>query len=188
MKTIYLKVLIIYLMVNTLSSSAQNLPLNTPFANIPNGAYIKDRNNELMPFTGTYKATFNGKEITLFITKQENKLEQSAKKSYYIDALNVKYIIKNSLGIILQDTQNNVSDIEFYSFKMRPAKNALQFIYTGTNCNVGWGDIYLKKINATQISWEYQPDDITTTLQSCPSNLDTTIYLPETKDLVFTKQ
>ncbi len=175
-------------MASTLSCSAQNLPLNTPFASIPNGAYIKDTNNELIPFTGTYKANFDGKEITLFITKQENKLEQSAQKTYYIDALIVKYIVKNSSGVILQDTQNNASNIEFYSFKMRPAKNALQFIYTGTNCHVGWGDIYLKKINATQISWEYRPDDITTTSQSCPGNQDTTIYLPETKDLIFTKQ
>lgn len=188
MKAVYLKASMICLMISTLSCSAQNLPLNTPFASIPNGAYIKDTNNELTPYIGTYKGTFDGKEITLFITKQENKLENSAQKSYYMDALIVKYIVKNSSGVILQDTQNNSSDIEFYSFKVRPAKNALQFIYTGTNCHVGWGDIYLKKINATQISWEYRPDDIITTAAKCPSTLDTTIYLPETKDLIFTKQ
>lgn len=188
MKTTYLKILVICLMINILSCSAQNLLLNTPFADIPNGAYIKDTNNELTPYIGTYKSNFEGKEITLFITKQENKLEQSAQKSYYMDALIVKYIVKNSLGAILQDTQNNISDIEFYSFKMRPSKNALQFIYTGTNCNVGWGDIYLKKVNVTQLSWEYHPNDITTTESKCPSTLDTTIYLPETKDLIFTKQ
>ena len=188
MKTIYLKALILYSIISTISCSAQSLPLNTPFADIPNGAHIKDTNNELNQYIGTYKANFNSNEITLFITKQQDKLENSAQKSYYMDALIVKYIVKNSSGTTLQDTQNNNSDIEFYSFKMRPAKNALQFIYTGTNCHVGWGDIYLKKINTTQISWEYRPDDITTTSQSCPNNLDTTIYLPETKDLIFTKQ
>lgn len=188
MKTIYLKALMIYLIINTLSCCAQILPLSTPFVDIPNGAYIKDTNNELTPFVGTYKANYNGNEITLYITKQENKLEESAQKSYYMDALIVKYIVKNSSGVILQNTQNNSSGIEFYSFKMRQAKNALQFIYSGTNCHVGWGDIYLKKINATQISWEYRPDDISTTTAKCPSTLDTTIYLPETKDLIFTKQ
>ncbi|MFS4431078.1 DUF6705 family protein [Chryseobacterium sp. S90] len=188
MKTIYLKILMICLMINILLCSAQTLPLNTPFANIPNGAYVKDINNELTPYIGTYKGSFDGKEITLFISKQENKLEKSTQKNYYMDALIVKYVVKNSSGTILQDTQNNSSDIEFYSFKMRPAKNALEFIYTGTNCHVGWGDVYLKKINSTQISWEYRPDDITTTESKCPSTLDTTIYLPETKDLIFTKQ
>jgi hypothetical protein len=147
MKTVYLKVLMIGLTINMLSCSAQTLPLNTPFTDIPNGAHIKDTNNELNPYIGTYKANFNGNEITLFITKQQDKLESSAQKSYYMDALIVKYIVKNSAGTILQDTQNNPApNIELYSFKIRPAKNALQFIYTGTNCNVGWGDIYLKKI------------------------------------------
>lgn len=176
------------LIINTISCSAQTLPLNTPFADIPNEAHIKDTNNELGQYVGTYKANFNGNEVTLYITKQEDKLENSAQKSYYMDALIVKYIVKNSSGVILQDTQNNNLDIEFYSFKMRPAKNALQFIYTGTNCHIGWGDIYLKKINSTQISWEYRPNDIVTTAAKCPPNLDTTIYLPETKDLIFTKQ
>ncbi|WP_129038428.1 DUF6705 family protein [Chryseobacterium sp. CH21] len=188
MKTIYLKALLTCLMINTLSCSAQTLPLNTPFASIPNGAYIKDTNNELTPYIGTYKGSFDGKEITLFISKQENKLEKSTQKNYYMDALIVKYVVKNSSGTILQDTQNNSSDIEFYSFKMRSAKNALEFIYTGTNCHVGWGSIYLKKLNVTQVSWEYRPNDITTTESKCPSTLDTTIYLPETKDLIFTKQ
>lgn len=189
MKNTILKTfLLIVLMSNFLCCKAQQYPLNTDYDDIANNSYLKDINNELDPYVGVYKANFSGNEITLYITKQQDKLENSAQKSYYMDALIVKYIVKNSSGTTLQDTQNNNSNIEFYSFKKRPAKNALQFIYTGTNCHVGWGDIYLKKINATQISWEYRPDDISSTSQSCPNNLDTTIYLPETKDLIFTKQ
>ena len=169
--------------------SQQILPINTPFVDIQNGVHLKDLNNELNPYVGVYKANFSGNDITLFITKQENKLEESNKKSYYMDALIVKYIVKNSSGVILQDTQNNTqNNIEFYSYYTRTNQNTIIFYYGGTNCHVGWGDIYLKKINATQITWEYRPDDITTTAAKCPSNLDTTIYLPETKDLIFTKQ
>jgi hypothetical protein len=187
-RTIYAKTLI-GLIISTVSCSAQTFPLNTPFADIPNGAHIKDINNELAQYIGTYKANFNGNEIILYITKQQDKLENSAQKSYYMDALIVKYIVKNSSGTTLQDTQNNNSNnIEFYSYYTRTNQNTIIFYYGGTNCHVGWGDIYLKKINATQISWEYLPDDISTTSQSCPNNLDTTIYLPETKDLIFTKQ
>ncbi len=83
----------------------QILPLNTPFSSIPNGAFVKDINNELNPYIGTYKANFNGNEITLFITKQENKLEETGQKNYHADVLLIKYIIKNYSGIILQDTQ-----------------------------------------------------------------------------------
>ncbi|PVV60324.1 DUF6705 family protein [Chryseobacterium sp. HMWF035] len=189
MNTIQTKILFaLTLFISLISCKAQNLPLNTAFSTIPNGAYLKDTNNELSPYVGTYKANFNGNEITLFITKQENKLEQTGQKTYYMDALIVKYIVKNSSGVILQDTQNNFTDIEFYSIGTSPSKNAITFYYSGTNCSVGWGDIYLKKINATQISWEYRPDDIVTTTDKCPPALDTNIYLPETKDLIFIKQ
>ena len=186
MKIIYL---ILCLIFNILSCSAQTLPINTPLKDIPNNAHLKDINNELGQYIGTYKANFNGNQITLYISKQEDKLENSGQKSYYLDALIVKYIVKNSSGVILQDTQNNTqNNIEFYSYYTRTNQNTIIFYYGGTNCHVGWGDIYLKKINATQISWEYRPDDISTTSQSCPNNLDTTIYLPQTKDLIFTKQ
>ncbi|WP_299177677.1 DUF6705 family protein [uncultured Chryseobacterium sp.] len=177
------------LIINLMSCKAQTLPLNTPFLDIPNGAYVKDTNNELNPYIGTYKTNFEGKEITLFITKQEHKLEESSLKNYYMDALVIKYIVRNSSGTILQDTQNNNSDIaSIFSISTEPSENTVTFIYRGTNCNVGFGSIKLKKLNSTQISWEYRPNDITTTAAKCPPTLDTTIYLPETKDLIFTKQ
>ncbi|MFY7814721.1 MAG: DUF6705 family protein [Chryseobacterium taeanense] len=190
MKTIYLRTVIFLLITNFISCKAQQVyPLNADYEEIPQNSYLKDLNNELTPYVGVYKANFNGKETTLYITKQEQKLEKTGQKNYYMDALVIKYIIKSSTGVILQDTKNNnYPNIELYSIGTTPAQNTVNFIYTGTNCHVGWGDIYLKKINATQISWEYRPDDISSTSQSCPNNLDTTIYLPETKDLIFTKQ
>lgn len=189
MNTIKLKItLALLLFINLISCKAQILPINTALNETPAGAHLKDTNNELTPFVGTYKANYNGNEITLFITKQEDKLEKSTHKNYYMDALIVKYIVKNSTGTVLQDTKNNnLYNIEFYSIDI-PAPNMIGFLYSGTNCSVGWGEINLKKISPTQISWEYLPDDITTTAAKCPPTLDTTIYLPETKDLIFTKQ
>lgn len=184
-----MKSLLIYVGIMLMSFyQAQNLPLNTGFSTIPAGAHLKDTNNDFAPFVGTYVASFNGNEITLFITKQEDKLEESSHKNYYMDALIIKYIIKNSAGNVLQDTKNNNTyKIELYSIDL-PAPNTVGFLYSGTNCSVGWGEINLKKINSNQISWEYRPNDVTTTADKCPPNLDTTIYLPITKDLIFTKQ
>ncbi|MBW8358616.1 MAG: hypothetical protein K0M63_02300 [Weeksellaceae bacterium] len=170
-----------------ISCKAQTLPLNTPLWDIPANSYVKDLNNELLPYVGTYKATYQGHEITLFITKTDNMLVKSAKKNFFQDALVVKYIVKNSIGIILQDTQNiNNLNIKFYSFGTDPTKNIVDFSYSGTNCNVGGGLVYLKRINATQLSWDYQPqeggDD------NCPPGTDTTVYLPDVDNLIFTKQ
>ncbi|WP_185209324.1 DUF6705 family protein [Chryseobacterium sp. C3] len=193
MKTIYLKTIAILLMLNTISCKAQTLPLNTLMEDIPSGAYIKDLNNELTPYIGSYKANFEGNEIILFITKEENKPTTRMSKNFYRDALVVKYIVKNSSGIVLQNTQNmNYDPNQKYhtilSTGTRPTQNIIIFNYRGTNCGIGWGSIYLKKLNSTQISWEYEPNDRVIDSATCPPSVDKTIYLPETKDLIFTKQ
>lgn len=174
--------------ISIISYKAQILPLNTGLLNIPQNAHVKDLNNELTPYIGVYKANFQDNEITLFITKEEDKLLNYGNQKFYRDALVVKYIVKNSTGTILQDTKNNNnSKIYIYSSKIK-SQNSVRFIYSGTNCRVGWGDIYLKKLNATQISWEYRPDDIILDSKRCSPGTDINIYLPETKDLIFTKQ
>lgn len=111
----------------------------------------------------------------------------------YQDVSSIKYIVKNPVGSILQDTQNITftPDQKFYiifSTRTRPTQNTIIFNYDGTNCGVGWGDIYLKKMNSTQISCEYRPDDMVFRNGDCPQGTDKTIYLPETKGLIFTKQ
>lgn len=190
MKTIYIKIISNFIfLIGFISCKSQTLPLNTFMDNIPANAYVKDLNNELNPYEGTYKANYQGNEITLFITKVENRLEERAKKKFYRDALVVKYIVRNSSGSVLQDTQNNTAPkIRLYSIRTRPAQNTVILIYGGTNCGVGWGDVFLKKINANQISWEYRPDSIITDNETCPPETDINVYLPVAKDLIFTKQ
>lgn len=167
----------------------QVLPLNNPLKDIPMNSYVKDLHHELDSYTGVYKANFQGKEITLYVTKIENKPEKSAKKNYYLDVLDVKYIVKDSSGNTLQDTKNNnLPGIELYSTRIRSYDKSVILFYSGTNCGVGWGDVFLKKINNTQFSWEYRPDDMIIMPGKCPGNQDLTIYLPKTKDLIFTKQ
>lgn len=175
------------LLSNLISCKAQTLPLNTLMENIPANAHVKDLNNELPPYIGTYKANYQGNEITLYITKEDDRPTKAMNKQFFQDALVIKYVVKNLSGLILQDTKNqNIPEINLYSIRTRPSQNKIIFYYTGTHCNVGWGTIYLTKINSTQISWEYRPDDMLT--DDCPPGTDKTIYLPETKGLIFTKQ
>ncbi|MBV8326784.1 DUF6705 family protein [Chryseobacterium sp.] len=189
MKIRNFKITILLSLLFMISYKAQILPLNTALNDIPANAYIKDINNELNPYIGTYKATYQGNEITLFIIKEDYKLEKSSDKNYFMDALVVKYIVKDFSGKILQDTQNNsIPNIKLYSIGTRPAKNTVIFYYTGTNCGVGWGKIILQKINDTQVSWDYRPNDTVLDDSKCPPGTDIKIYLPETKDLIFTKQ
>ncbi|WP_101239267.1 hypothetical protein [Chryseobacterium sp. PMSZPI] len=160
---------------------------------LPDNSYLKDFNNELSPYVGTYKATFEGNEITLYITKQNYKFFDLKVKKYYQDVLSIKYIVKNSSGTILQNTQTmsfqpNQLRFTVYSVKTKPSQNTIIFYYGGTNCGIGWGDIYLKKLNDHQLSWEYRPNDSIIDSKTCPDDTDINIYLPETKNLIFTKQ
>ena len=170
-----------------MSCKAQNvLPLNTSIMDIPNGAYVKDTNNELNQFIGIYKANHNGNEITLYVTKQNDKQIKSGIITFYRDALIIKFTVKNSSGQLLQDTQNFASlDNDFYSMKIKNA-NTVSFAYEGTTCRVGQGLVYLKKLNAIQLSWDYLPQEGYN--KNCPPGSNTTVYLPLALGLIFTKQ
>jgi len=192
MKTIN-TILALICIISAFSCKSQTYPLNTDYDNIPNYSYLKDLNNELNPYIGTYKANFQGKEILLYVVKEENKLVDRIDKKFYRDVLSIRYIVKGPSGNILQDTKNMTFQSDqirytIYSMRTRPDIGDLTLSYGGTNCGVGSGKIILKKINITQISWEYRPNDTILDSGRCPAGTDITIYLPETKDLIFTKQ
>lgn len=175
------------------SCKAQTLPLKTALSDITPNAYVKDLNNELNPYIGTYNSNFNGNQITLYITKESHKLIDYVDQKFYRDVLSIRFIVKNSSQTVLQDTKNmnfqsNQIQHTIYSTMINPYYNLVMLSYGGTNCGVGWGSIRLKKLNPTQISWEYIPNSTIIDSNKCPSGIDINIYLPETKDLIFTKQ
>ena len=177
------------ILMSFIHCKAQTYPLNTDYENIPSYSYIKDLNDELDQFTGVYKATYQGNETTLYITKVEHVLKERTTKTYYMDALVIRYTVKNPSGIVLQDTQNDISN-KFYSIKSAPQENAVALFYPGTNCRVGYGTVFLFKINSNQLKWIYRPEGriFVNKDEECPGNPDTKVYLPVTEDLIFTKQ
>ena len=176
------------------NAQQQIYPLKTDYTEIPSNSYLKDLNNELDAYTGNWKASFEGKTIDLFITKETHK-HFKTKYEYYKDALSVRYIVSQpsgSLNLILQDTQN----MYFQPYEITHTiysrwvenGNELLLYYGGTNCGIGWGSIKLKKLSATQLAWEYRPNGTVTSSDTCPPGTDKTVYLPVTKELIFTKQ
>jgi hypothetical protein len=194
MKNIFL--LSIILLSFSCKAQQQIYPLNTFFEDAPNYAYMKDLDNYLPPYIGTYKATFEGNEITLYITKEDMYLTDygPGKRKYYQDVLHVKYTVKKiATGAVLQDNQiPNASDPNLNKITSMGTNdldnNSIDLYYKGTYCSIGWGRITLKKINATQISWTYYPNSSLFMAGDCPSGSDKKVYLPDTEDLVFTKQ
>lgn len=191
MKKKYVKSILTFFILSFVSCKAQQTyPLNTYPDDVPAGSYLKDLNNELNPYVGSWNASFNGKTINIIISKNEHHLfKRDLTTIFYQDALIVKFIVKNSSGLVLQNNSNTQSEVDRNFITSTSTRNNHVFLYyNGTNCGVGWGEIELKKLQANQISWSYRPNDTVLTTKNCPGNQDTTIYLPETKDLIFTKQ
>lgn len=175
-------------------NAQQVLPLNTSTLNVPAGTHFKDLNNEFDYYLGTWKSNYQNKIITLSITKVNNKPFEMWSKNYYHDQIIVRYEIKNTNGIVLQTTLNRIfsdeNDVHLLieSSGTESNGNILNLLFAGGNCSVGIGEIILKKINSTQFYWSYYPGSTTRNDITCPPSLDYTIYLPETENLVFTKQ
>jgi len=173
-------------------NAQQVLPLNNSAYSSPTNSYFKDSNGELDYYLGNWKAVFQNRVIILDISKETKVPFEMFDKKFFRDQIRVRYVIKNSNGLILESSLNkdffNDIKLSIRGFKTQLNGNEVSLIFSGGNCSVGIGKIVFKKINPTQFSWGYYPGTTSRNDISCPPNLDYTIYLPETENLVFTKQ
>ena len=112
----------------------QEYPLSSDQYSLPSYSYIKDMNNELNSYVGTYKASFGNKQITLYISKEIKRLFDYAQNKYYKDVLSIKYTVQNSSGQILQTTQNqnfqpNQIENTIFSSRTKPTMGSILFTY-----------------------------------------------------------
>ncbi|MCY0977138.1 hypothetical protein PGH12_01530 [Chryseobacterium wangxinyae] len=186
------KIITLTILLLFITCKAQIYPLKTDYSEVPINSYLKDINNELDLFVGNYTSQFQGRNISINISKIIHHFFDGSQYKYYQDILSLKYTVSNSSGTILQSTENlvfpsNQLQHTIYSQWVENNGNTLLLYYGGTNCGIGWGQIKLKYINPTQISWDYEPNS-TVVGDNCPTNINKTVYLPLTTDLIFTKQ
>lgn len=187
-------ILLVTLVMGLTACNAQIYPLNTFFEDVPNYSYMKDLDNLLSPYVGTYKATYDGNETTLYITKEDKMLTDYGPndKKYYEDVLHIKYTVKKiSSGVILQDTRNPIDPKRNKIISIGTNtldNNSVELIHFGGACEIGGGNIKLRKPSANQISWSYYPDSLLLNVADCPLSIDRKIYLPDVENLIFIKQ
>jgi hypothetical protein len=183
MKNIFLLTIIL---LSFSCKAQQTYSLDTDYETIPNYSYLKDINNELSPFIGIWKATFNDKEITIKVDKIDHYLVEYVNNKFYQDTLFMRYSIKSSQGAIIKSTMNlPIIEAKIKSDMIFP-NQVLSFTYSGGGCGVGWGSVDLHYDDSSHIKWSYYPNSTLTV--NCPNSADTTIYLPETENLIFAKQ
>ena len=167
-------------------------PLNHRKDIIENYSYFRDIDNTLSPYVGTWKYTYNGRQIILVINKEERVFTEDDfnKKKYYTDRLVGRYEVRDGSGKVLETTlKSDFKDINLMikGGVIEPETSKFMMYFTGAKCGLGNGIIRLSKSSNNQLSWTYFPQYILvseTNKEECKGE----VYLPIGENLIFTKQ
>lgn len=176
----------IILLLTSIFCSAQTLPLRT-YTEIPENAYLKDTNNELQNYEGTWKGIWDGK--TIFVTFKKLTNQYNANLKYYKDYIVGKFKVLDGNGNILFDNLS-ISDAnaKIWGARITKIDNKYALIYNDADlCNTR-AKIEIDFTDATKphLNWNlYYGSNMITT--ACPYyNTGIPEALPEV--ITLTKQ
>jgi len=155
---------------------------------IPEGTYLKDVNNLLSKYVGTWKGTYAGKNYTFFITKYTSKFDKVTN-----DVLLIRYLITSSNGTILEDTRSasnsDANVIEGNYFSKDLASYALNYFGKNSQCgNKGIVFIRIKNSTNTLMSVAFEPDQFLMSEDFCPGLKYAELTFPKNDVIRLTKQ
>jgi len=183
-------IIILLLFACAISCKAQIYPLRT-YSDIPANAYIKDIDNELLPFEGVWKGAWDNKTIVVYFKRVKAYFNHLENKPYYIDVLKGKFIVFDPTGNILFDN-SMVADadakIEGSRFFSIPYKRYSLNYYDPDICGLS-GHILINftDLTNTKLNWQFSDTtDIITS--SCPFYNSNPFPEPLPKEIVLTKQ
>lgn len=184
MKNIFL---VTALFILATSCKAQIYPLRT-FTEIPTNGYLKDTNNELPEYVGTWKGEWNNKTIFITLKKITNQYNENLK--YYKDYLIGKFKVVNSSGQILFDnTTIPDNDAKIWGGKFSKNDNKYSFTYIDEDiCGMtGTIKINFTDSSKTQLNWQFS--DMTDIITSaCPYYNTNPFPEPLPKNIILIKQ
>ncbi|WP_144281195.1 DUF6705 family protein [Chryseobacterium echinoideorum] len=154
------KISLIILITITVSCQAQTYPLRT-FTEIPENSYLKDTNNELPAYEGTWKGVWNNKIIYVTFKKLEHLYIDTFKA--YRDILVAKFKVTDVSGMILfdntnlPDTNTKIKGIG----RFRKADDKYPFSYVDMDLCQRSGVILINFTDTTKtkLQWSYSQDE-----------------------------
>ena len=192
----FIPILIIFAL-SIISCKAQTVSLETlakcqqenpPFPCPENYNYVKDINNLLNKYVGTWKGSYNEKFYEFNFTKKIN--DGSSGTNVTRDRIIGRAKVINSNGTILYNTLNepNDNDTNFFGRNFQPDLEAYMVYFVGNSACVEYGDVYLRIYPATpnQMTVYFHPDNDISVEGSCPPNFVPTI--PYKTTIHLTKQ
>ncbi|MFC6267773.1 DUF6705 family protein [Frigoriflavimonas asaccharolytica] len=185
------KILIISMMLFAVLNCAQIYPI-TKNTDVPNNGYVKDLNNDLLPYVGTWKGTWDNKVIYIYLERFKKQRSYNINHIYFKDILIGRFKVLNAdeTAVLFDNTNlpDNNTKIEGLRFFSVPITQYAMMYIDQNICTTG--DIYINIVNSTntQLQWKYSPDNDILSLD-CPyvvNNLPIPQALPT--NLVLTKQ
>lgn len=117
--------------INLYSQPGVIVPKGTLSFEVPNGTYIKDLDNEYLPYVGTWKGILDGKEYTFVFHVFEHHLISSPNGDYYYDdRLKAKYEVKDiATGNVLFSTMSASTYDEYRILGLSTPENSRMNFY-----------------------------------------------------------
>ena len=155
-------IILIFLFLVNQSYSQEGIVIQLNYDNIlnvVNGTYLKDIENKLDPYVGTWETTWQNKTFTLIINKIIHHPYYSGNGDYYyIDELIGKFKVIDSNGNIIVNYQNTLNpDLSKLSSVTYPLNNKIEFAYYDVDfCEIsGIVTLNLDDLNPKIVHYEY---------------------------------
>jgi len=143
----------------TISCNAQTYPLRT-YTPTAENSYLKDTNNELQYYEGTWKGEWNGKITYVTFNKVIHKYMTSVNQ--YRDMLVARFKVTDLNGTILFDNTNLSEDsVKIFGTRFRKADDKYSLIYVDKDLCGRSGDVLINFTDSTKtkIQWTYSQSE-----------------------------
>ncbi len=177
----------ILIIISSLSCKAQTYPLRT-YTQLSEGSYLRDTNNELPEYEGTWKAVWDGKIIYLKIKKINYNYNETLK--FYADILIIKFKVTDTNGNILFDNTNlddDLAKIKGGKFKKSNQKYSLSYVDNDICGLNGFIEIDFTDASKTKLNWKFNEGSNLIT-KDCPYYNAAVFPQPLPKEVILTKQ
>lgn len=180
----------ILILVSSVLLSQTVVPLNTPFDDIPDNGYVKDTQNQLNPFQGTWIYQEGSKKVTIKLEKLVYHLD-SGRKKYYVDIINGRYKAENGSTIVYDDLNEPMLTGDISGNDLWQGYYHLSY-WDEKECRLLYDvKIKLDPTNSNKLIWEMSLNDHLTAFETdCPRLDDpdwgSVVTLPE--NMVLTRQ
>ncbi|WP_143885292.1 DUF6705 family protein [Chryseobacterium binzhouense] len=137
------------------------IPLRSVNTDIPENQcyYLKDTNNELNDYVGTWKASWNDRTIYAYIAKRIK--YYSWVSQYYSDNLIIRFKTVANNGTVLFDNTSLPDDqVKIYGLGFRKADDRYGFVYIDFDLCDTSGEVRINFNNLakTELQWNYLQD------------------------------